>query len=606
MVKKSVLLAVFLLFMSAFINAQTSAFTYQGLLSDGGYPAAGTYQMTFELFDSLSGGSQVGSPIVNDTVTVLNGRFTVLLDFGSTAFASGASRWLQISVKKTAEPNATVLTPRQALTSSPYSLKTLSATTADSLSPSCVGCVADANISDLAGSKVTGSVANATTAGHADTSTNSTAVGGLLPSSFLRTIGGTITGNLTVAGGRYFGNGSGLTNLPAVSMPWDLVVDNNIQLISNRGYISGGTTETVMTLPAAPLIGDIIRVTGATAAGWRINTNAGQSIASESFVDAPGVFSPTGPTGSWNGVAMSADGKQIVAVQSGSRISLSRNSGLTWIERATPRLWTSVASSADGTRLVAGSFEAIYTSIDSGETWSEADFGRLWTKVTSSADGTKLYGIAFEAGNLRLYSSYNSGATWTVRENTRSWRDLATSADGTMVIAAVDGGQLFISTDSGVSWSARESPRAWASVASSADGTKLVAAGGSSSNDFIFTSTDSGTTWTQRGTAKRWKQVASSADGSRLVAVVSNENVYRSADSGVSWVAAATNRQWTSVASSADGKRLAAVSSSNIFTLAPNSTSGYLTGIGSSSVDLVHVGSGTFVILNSVGNVRAF
>src|SRR5712691_3127220 len=40
--------------------AQTTSFTYQGRLTDGGTPANGNYDLQFALFDSLSGGAQVG------------------------------------------------------------------------------------------------------------------------------------------------------------------------------------------------------------------------------------------------------------------------------------------------------------------------------------------------------------------------------------------------------------------------------------------------------------------------------------------------------------------------------------------------------------------
>src|SRR3989442_458715 len=61
--------------------AQTTGFTYQGRLTDGGTPANGNYDLQFALFDSLSGGTQVGSTQNINTVLVSNGVFTVSLDF---------------------------------------------------------------------------------------------------------------------------------------------------------------------------------------------------------------------------------------------------------------------------------------------------------------------------------------------------------------------------------------------------------------------------------------------------------------------------------------------------------------------------------------------
>ncbi len=160
-------------------QAQTSIFTYQGKLNDAAAAATGTYQMQFALFPGASTGSQIGPTLTFDgsslpAVQVTNGIFTVQLDFGSSPFAAGADRFLEISVKHAADPGYTTLAPRQQLTSSPYSIRTISAGAADSLSSSCVGCVTDAQINDVDGSKVTGTVANATNAATANTANSAT------------------------------------------------------------------------------------------------------------------------------------------------------------------------------------------------------------------------------------------------------------------------------------------------------------------------------------------------------------------------------------------------------------------------------------------------
>jgi hypothetical protein len=148
---------LFIFIFSVSVYAQTTAFTYQGKLTDGVNAATGTYQMQFKLYDAVSAGTQIGATITNNTVTVANSVFTVNLDFGSSPF-TGADRWLEIGVRKAADPPGfTTLTPRQQLTSSPYSVKTISATSADSLSAVCVGCVTNAQINSVDGSKVTGS-----------------------------------------------------------------------------------------------------------------------------------------------------------------------------------------------------------------------------------------------------------------------------------------------------------------------------------------------------------------------------------------------------------------------------------------------------------------
>src|SRR5712692_6484061 len=51
-------------------RAQTSAFTYQGKLTDGGTPANGNYDLQFALWDSLSSGAQIGATQTVNTVAV--------------------------------------------------------------------------------------------------------------------------------------------------------------------------------------------------------------------------------------------------------------------------------------------------------------------------------------------------------------------------------------------------------------------------------------------------------------------------------------------------------------------------------------------------------
>ena len=113
------------------INAQTTALTYQGRLTDNSMAADGSYQMRFSLFDAASGGTQDGSTVELTNVNVSNGIFTVELNFGSTAFINGANRFLQIEVRRNSGETYTSLTPRQQVTSTPYSIRSLSTDIAD-------------------------------------------------------------------------------------------------------------------------------------------------------------------------------------------------------------------------------------------------------------------------------------------------------------------------------------------------------------------------------------------------------------------------------------------------------------------------------------------
>ena len=217
--------------------AQTTTFSYQGRLSDSGTPANGIFDLQFTLYDTadVGTGALQGSPntVTNPSVQVTDGVFTVQLDFGASAF-SGGDRFLEINVRHAGDPSYTTLATRQQLTS-PYSLRTLSAATADSLSPGCNGCVLDAHIQSVAGDKVSGTVASANSAGRAATAGNVTGVvqianGGTgsstqnfvdLSTSQAK-IGGDkeFTGAVSVTGGSgvFKGNGAGLSNLNGSSL----------------------------------------------------------------------------------------------------------------------------------------------------------------------------------------------------------------------------------------------------------------------------------------------------------------------------------------------------------------------------------------------------
>lgn len=155
---RSLISICLLMFYVQYCVAQTTTFTYQGKLTEAGNSANGNYDLQFKLFDALSGGTQQGSTLTNSTVPVSNGIFTVTLDFGANVF-SGANRWLEIGVRPAGNVNPyTGLTPRQPITSIPYAIQTLKATSADALSNACVNCVQDAQINGVAGNKVSGAI----------------------------------------------------------------------------------------------------------------------------------------------------------------------------------------------------------------------------------------------------------------------------------------------------------------------------------------------------------------------------------------------------------------------------------------------------------------
>ncbi|MFT3744545.1 MAG: hypothetical protein QM785_09625 [Pyrinomonadaceae bacterium] len=127
---RSVLAFILVLFAFAAAHAQTTALKYQGKLNDSGSAANGNYLMQFKLYDSPSGGSQIGTTLSDVSVNVVDGIFAAQLDFGAAVFG-GPNRYIEISVRRTAGESYTTLSPREQITSSPFSVRTLSASQAD-------------------------------------------------------------------------------------------------------------------------------------------------------------------------------------------------------------------------------------------------------------------------------------------------------------------------------------------------------------------------------------------------------------------------------------------------------------------------------------------
>ena len=119
---------------------QGTAFTYQGELRQNTIPVNATTDMVFRLYDASVLGNQIG-PTLNFTagtanaVPVVNGIFTVALDFGAPAFISLISdeRYLEIAI------DGNVLTPRTKIENAPFALQSQTAELAYAVSNTSVG-----------------------------------------------------------------------------------------------------------------------------------------------------------------------------------------------------------------------------------------------------------------------------------------------------------------------------------------------------------------------------------------------------------------------------------------------------------------------------------
>jgi hypothetical protein len=328
------------------------------------------------------------------------------------------------------------------------------------------------------------------------------------------------------------GPGGGGNGFLATALNW-VVTNASLTAEPDTGYLATSTEEVVVTLPPNAEPGDVVRVEGWGSGGWKVAQNANQTMQT-----LPGTIWTAHQTDAarrWQGVASSADGTRLVAADLSGLVSISTDGGLTWAPPQATGGWslTSVATSGNGEKIaVAGAGTPVVTTIDGGQSWH----------------------VRTDPNNLR-----------------RNFASVAYSRDGSILVAAaVNGstglGRVFISTDDGQTWAEQRLQGNFPSVAASRDGSKLVAAGSAAIH--IGTkevNPDDGTVswswsdrWPDGQIARAWAEVASSDDGSKLAAADSNGYIHISADGGETWKKVAHHYGWSTIASSADGTVLVA------------------------------------------------
>jgi len=234
----------------------------------------------------------------------------------------------------------------------------------------------------------------------------------------------------------------------------------------------------------------------------------------------------------------------VILLFSGTPLSLwAASEVFVWTEQTNSgvRNWTSIDSSNDGTKLVAGNYNGnIYTSADGGVNWTEQTGSgtRSWIAVTSSADGVKLAAVDQAPGYI--YTSADGGVNWTEHTNPgqAQWEDIDSSADGSKLIAVGYGGNVFVSLDSGANWVEKTDldmeSKDWESVAISSDGMKIFI--GSNAGP-LYQSVDGGTTWAENTNADErfWYGLSTSGDGSVIIGGTAGQILRMSSDGGVTW-----------------------------------------------------------------------
>jgi len=123
---------------------------------------------------------------------------------------------------------------------------------------------------------------------------------------------------------------------------WQVVVGTTQQAHPNTGYMLTSSSQVTVTLPTASNPGDIVRVSGVGAGGWKLAQNAGQSVNAGNLgasVSVGSIWTPRDINRGWYAVASSADGSKLVAAVQNGQLYTSTDSGATWTPRESNRTY---------------------------------------------------------------------------------------------------------------------------------------------------------------------------------------------------------------------------------------------------------------------------
>ena len=390
-------------------------------------------------------------------------------------------------------------------------------------------------------------------------------------------------------------------NPPPAGLSW-LDAPLSTTAVPNRGYFASGASRVVITLPAAATPGDVISVSGTGAGGWRIAQAAGQQVMVRGL---PLKLQTKFDVKNWTGIASSSDGSKLVAVARNDRIYVSTDFGDTWTPRGTTQQnWTAVASSSDGSIMLAADDwnSWIWRSTDSGVTWA-ATSGAPQSRRSFAMTGDAT--VAYADG---IWRSITGGATWygSFTPPSTGYQSVACSADGMKVAVATGGGgssqvDVYVSSNGGLTWSPRFSTASTKTphLSVSADGSRMLLVAGSS-----YVSSDGGNTWTYATTTA--ERGAVSGDGKTMALVGSSTGgpggLSLSTDGGVSWAAVRTSPLWAdSIALSTDGNRAVFAGNGGAIVATrllqtTSGTGGQIDGEQFDTIELQYIGAGTYIV----------
>ncbi|HEY4414363.1 MAG TPA: hypothetical protein VGO57_01630 [Verrucomicrobiae bacterium] len=620
------------------LQAQGTAFSYQGNLNVSGGPATGAYDFIFALYDAPTNGNAISVQQTSLSVGVTNGLFTQTIDFG-TVF-TGTNYWLAIAVRPGNNPNPTntytVLWPRQPLLPVPYAVFANAAS-------NLVGTLPAGQISGtLSSAQLTGTYSgvvsftnngnifagNFVGDGSAVANLNGSLIAsGTVADARLSANVALLNANQAFTGSNFFNNtnvftsrgnnftgsffGNGLVG-------WNNISNTTVQAEPDHGYVLFSSGLTTVTLPATTnlLLNDIVRISGAGPGGWLAAENSGQTILGN-FTSYQNSQLLASSSGDWHCIAASASGRVMYAGSSlNGTVLISTDSGQSWNSTGiTGQGWSAIACSTDGTKAFVLAYGgAIEYTTNSGVSWSvvTGSSGVAWSAIACSTDGTKFI-AAVKGGQIYSWAGPTTSLA-AFGPGNANWISLKMSSDLSHMVAAAPG-SAYLSSNDGGTWTLVPLPAGNPTVAMSTDGLKLAVA---ISGYTITTTTNFGGNWTvTTAPTNNWSAITASSDASRLMACASNSLVYASANFGATWTPLnVASRPWTGVAASSDGNTFA-VTAATIGSTAGNiyysglasqfsvSTNASIGGAQGSAVELQYIGGGQFMPVSSSGTIWA-
>jgi hypothetical protein len=239
------------------------------------------------------------------------------------------------------------------------------------------------------------------------------------------------------------------------------------------------------------------------------------------------------PTGSWQRVALSADGRFMYAANFGSTIWWSSNYGSTWTAyNALTANWYGLETSSDG-QYVAASYSTNggIRNFKNGtlqSTYQDASARNMGiVAISSDAMYQYTYDVAYG-----IYRSTNRGTTFArVNSLVTTWNGIATNATGKYVVAVCANTQpgIYMSYDYGSNWTRVNSlAKTWNRCAMSPNGRIIVANIDAASSGGIYISVDYGRTWAATSAAsKGYFGICLCNYGQTMYTTVYNELIYK-------------------------------------------------------------------------------